>query len=350
MKKYFGTDGIRGKANELLTAELALKLGQYLGYKFKGENLVIAKDPRQSSDMLEHALASGIVSSGANAYLLGVLPTPALAYIVKEEAFSAGVMISASHNPYHDNGLKFFSGNGLKMNDQLESEIEAYLEGDITIPLNYEMGQVIDYTEGKNIYIDYVESIVDVNLKGLKIVLDLANGASVTTAYQVFKDLGADIVVMNDKPNGVNINDKAGSTYISYLQKKVVEEKADFGFAFDGDADRVLASDHKGNLIDGDKILYVLAKSMHEDGKLKDNTVVSTVMANLGFIHSMKDNHFKVIQTDVGDRHVAKEMFDHGYTLGGEQSGHILIKEFGTTGDGVMVALKLAETVKKTNT
>lgn len=345
MKKFFGTDGIRGKANELLTPELALKVGEYLGYKNQKERFVIAKDPRQSSDMLEHALAAGLASSGADVYLMGVAATPALAYVVREHNFVSGVMISASHNPYHDNGLKVFSHTGLKISNELEAEIESYLRGEITIEKSDHIGKIVSYPQGVEDYIEAIENTVETRFDGLKIVLDLANGAATSTAGKIFSDLGAEVILMNAKPDGININNKAGSTHMSYLQKRVVEEKANLGFAFDGDADRVLAADHLGNLIDGDKIIYILGKEMKRTGHLPNNTVVSTVMANLGFIHAMRDENIKVIQTNVGDRHVAKEMFDNGYTLGGEQSGHILLKEFSTTGDGVLTALKLTESI-----
>lgn len=347
MKNYFGTDGIRGEANELLTPGLALKVGEYLGYKFKNEKLIIGKDPRQSSDMLEHALAAGMASQGADVYLMGVCSTPGIAYVIKEHGFKGGVMISASHNPYYDNGLKVFQETGLKIDTALEKEIESYVRGEITLDKPSTIAAIKAYPEGLQSYIEHVESTVTHRFDGLKIVLDLANGSATSSAVQIFEDLGAEVVVMNNEPDGVNINDHAGSTHMKYIQEKVVEVNADLGFAFDGDADRALASDHLGNLIDGDKILYILGKDMKETGHLPNNTVVSTVMANLGFLVAMKENGIKVITTDVGDKHVAKEMFDEGYHLGGEQSGHILLKEYATTGDGILTALKLAEVVVK---
>ncbi len=347
MNKYFGTDGIRGEANVLLTPLLALKVGEYLGYKFKNEKLVIGKDPRQSSDMLEHALASGMASQGAHVSLMGVCSTPALAHVIKEKGFKGGVMISASHNPFHDNGLKIFSETGLKISEALEKEIESYIRGEITLDKPNTIATIKDYPEGLQSYIDTVEKTVDVRFDGLKIVLDLANGSATAGAVQIFTDLGAEVVVMNNEANGININDHAGSTHMSYIQERVIAEKADLGFAFDGDADRALASDHLGKLVDGDKIIYILANDMKASGKLPKNTVVSTVMANLGFMISMKAQGINVITTDVGDRHVAKEMYDNNYLLGGEQSGHILLKEHATTGDGILTALKLAESVVK---
>lgn len=345
MRKFFGTDGIRGKANDLLTPDLALKVGMVLGSKYKNEKLVLAKDPRQSSDMLEHALASGIAAAGADVYLMGVASTPALAYVVRNKGFKGGVMISASHNPYYDNGLKIFSETGLKISSELESEIESYLRDEYELEVSSHIGKIRNYPEGIKSYITYIESTVDMRLDGYKIVLDCAHGAATSSAGLIFSDLGAEVILMNNTPNGTNINDHAGSTHMTYLQNRVVKEGADFGFAFDGDADRVLASDHLGNLIDGDKILYILAKAMKETGHLPSNTVVSTVMANLGFIKAMEAQNIAVIQTGVGDRYVAKEMYDHDYTLGGEQSGHILLKEYATTGDGILTALKLAESI-----
>lgn len=343
MKQYFGTDGIRGEANVLLTPLLALKVGEYLAYKFKDQRWVIGKDPRQSSDMLEHALASGLASQGGHVYLMGVCSTPALAYVIKEKGFKGGVMISASHNPYHDNGLKVFSDTGLKIPESLEREIESYIRGEITLEMSKDIGFIKSYPEGLQSYIQKLESTIDVRLDGLKIVLDLANGSATTSAQKIFEDLGATVITMNHQPDGININNKAGSTHMSYIQNEVVKSGADVGFAFDGDADRVLASDHLGNLVDGDKIIYILANAMKEKGFLKKNTVVTTVMSNLGFLQSMKKSGIKVITTDVGDRHVAKEMFDNDYLLGGEQSGHILLKDYATTGDGILTALKLTE-------
>lgn len=347
MGKYFGTDGIRGEANLLLNPTLALKVGQYLGYKFKGEKIIIGKDTRLSSDMLEHALASGMASSGATVYLLGTCATPALAYLIGAGDFKSGVMISASHNPFYDNGLKVFDETGMKIPDTLELEIEKYIDGEIELDkvARHEIGTIHDYHEGLEDYILHLESIMNGDFKGLKIVLDLAHGSAVSSAKRLFEDLGAELVIMNDAPNGVNINLDCGSTHINALQARVIETQADMGFAFDGDADRCLAVDHLGNLVDGDKILYVLSKALRDRQKLNNDTVVSTVMANLGFIKSMEKENIHVIQTDVGDKNVFKEMVTHNYKLGGEQSGHIILMDYATTGDGVLTALKLAEVV-----
>lgn len=351
MGKYFGTDGLRGEANQLLTTDLALKVGQYLGYRYRGQKIIIGKDTRLSSDMLEHALAAGIASSGADVYLLGTCATPALAYLITEKGFKAGVMISASHNPFYDNGLKVFGESGMKSSFDLELEIESYIDGTRTIEkVNRDViGNIYDYSDALEDYILHLEDVVKHDFKGLSIVLDLANGSAVSSAQRLFEDLKADVILMNASPNGTNINLDSGSTHIENLQARVLEEKADLGFAFDGDADRCLAVDHKGNIIDGDKIIYVLSKDMIENNQLKDHTVVSTVMANLGFKKSMERENIHVIQTDVGDKHVFKAMVDGSYQLGGEQSGHIILSEYATTGDGVLTALRLAEVVSKNN-
>lgn len=351
MGKYFGTDGLRGEANQLLTTDLALKVGQYLGYRYRGQKIIIGKDTRLSSDMLEHALAAGIASSGGDVYLLGTCATPALAYLITEKGFKAGVMISASHNPFYDNGLKVFSESGMKSSFDLELEIESYIDGIRTIEkANRDViGNIYDYSDALEDYILHLEDVVKHDFKGLSIVLDLANGSAVSSAQRLFEDLKADVILMNASPNGTNINLDSGSTHIENLQARVLEEKADLGFAFDGDADRCLAVDHKGNIIDGDKIIYVLSKDMIENNQLKDHTVVSTVMANLGFKKSMERENIHVIQTDVGDKHVFKAMVDGSYQLGGEQSGHIILSEYATTGDGVLTALRLAEVVSKNN-
>lgn len=347
MGKYFGTDGIRGVANDFLSADLALKVGEYLGHKFKGKKLIIGKDTRISGDMLEHALASGAMSKGADVYLLGVCATPALAYVLKTSGFAGGIMISASHNPYYDNGLKCFNDQGMKLSAELEAEIEDYIEGNITLDKVEAdaLGRIYDYSAGLDQYLAHLESIVTYPLNGYKIVLDLGHGSAVSSAEKLFTDLGADVVVMNGEPNGININVDSGSTHMDGILAKVVETKADMGFAFDGDADRCLAVDHLGNLIDGDKILYLLGVEFKKDNHLIHNTVVSTVMANLGFLKSMEKAAINVVTTDVGDKHVYANMHDNGFVVGGEQSGHIILSEFATTGDGVLTALKCAEVV-----
>lgn len=347
MTRYFGTDGIRGEANQKLTPELALKVGQYLGWKFSGKNLVIGKDTRLSSSMLENALAAGATSMGAHVYLMGVCATPALAYVVRTEDFAAGVMISASHNPFEDNGLKCFSHSGMKIDSSLEEEIESYIDGKIAVPyaLPKSIGTVKTFKQGLTLYCDFLEATVKNSFQGMHIVLDLANGSAVSSAKSLFERLGATIYVMNDKPDGININTKAGSTHPEFLQEKVVELGADMGFAFDGDADRCIAVDHLGNLVDGDRILYVLGSYMKKDGSLKDETVVATVMSNFGFFKAMKQLGLEIKTTDVGDKYVLQEMVDSDYKLGGEQSGHVILKDYATAGDGVLTALKLAEVV-----
>lgn len=349
MGKYFGTDGIRGVANEDLTLDIALKVGQYLGYKNKGSRLVVGQDTRLSASMFASAIAAGAVSTGADVYMLGVCATPALAYTVIHQGFAGGVMISASHNPYYDNGLKCFSAEGMKISDALEAEIEAYLEGEIEIEAAHAdaIGRVYDYAEGMKHYLDYLEKLVTHDFRGYRIVLDCANGSAVSSAEKVFKDLGAEVIMLHHEPNGLNINVDCGSTHPELLQEKVIAMQADFGFAFDGDADRCLAVDGKGDLIDGDMILYILGKRLKKENKLKDNTIVATVMANLGFMHAARAAGLHVMTTQVGDKYVYAEMDKHDFALGGEQSGHIILKEHATTGDGVMTALLLAETIAK---
>lgn len=325
-------------------------VGEYLGHTLKNEKLVIGKDPRQSSDMLEHALAAGAASQGAQVYLAGTVATPALAYILKENGFSAGVMISASHNPYVDNGLKVFGSEGFKIPADLEDDIERYIKGEIKLNRPDHIGNIHYYSDGIEHYIKHLEDSMTHRLDGLKVVLDLANGSSVTSAKRLFEGFGANVILMNDTPNGTNINHNGGSTHMDYIAKAVVEHKADMGFAFDGDADRCLAVDELGNIIDGDKILYILGKDMLATNHLNKNTVVSTVMSNLGFLKSMKKLGINVIQTDVGDKNVVAEMMENDYVLGGEQSGHIVLKEFATTGDGVLTAIKMAEIIAKNKT
>lgn len=349
MSKYFGTDGIRGEANKTLTIDIALKVGQYLGSKFKGENILVGEDTRLSGAMFASAIAAGASSMGANVSLLGICSTPSISYLVKEEGFAAAVMISASHNPFQDNGLKCFASNGMKISDELQDEIERYIDGEISLEYadSSDIGTIVDYHVGLNHYIDYVEHIVQTPLTGLKIVLDNANGSAVASSRKAFEDLGATVHVLNTRPDGLNINVNCGSTHPEQLMETVVALKYDMGFAFDGDADRCLAVDHKGQLVDGDGILYILAQSLKAKGHLNKNTIVSTVMANIGFIKAAENLGFNVVQTDVGDKHVFAEMVEHDYALGGEQSGHIIVKEFMNTGDGVLTALIIAEICAK---
>lgn len=349
MSKYFGTDGIRGEANKTLTLEIALKVGQYLGYKYQGNSLLVGQDTRISGAMFAAAIAAGASSMGAHVSMLGVCSTPAISHLTVERGFSGAVMISASHNPYQDNGLKCFASSGMKISDELQDEIESYIDGEIEIPLaaSAQIGVITNYEAGMNYYLDYIEGIVQTPLNGLKIVLDNANGSAASSSQKAFEDLGAHVHVIHNHPNGTNINADCGSTRPESLMATVKELEYDMGFAFDGDADRCLAVDEHGNLIDGDGILYILANDLKEQGLLHNDTIVSTVMANIGFVKATEAKGFKVVQTDVGDKHVFASMVEHDYSLGGEQSGHIIVKEYMNTGDGVLTGLMLAEIVAK---
>ena len=351
MGKYFGTDGIRGEANKTLTLDIALKVGQYLGSQYKGKKLLVGQDTRLSGNMFASAIASGASSMGAHVYMLGVCSTPAVYYLVVEKEFAGAVMISASHNPYQDNGLKCFAASGMKISDDMQDDIEAFIDGEIELEFadSESIGRINDYAHGMENYISFIESVVQTPLKGLKIVLDNANGSAVSSSQKAFEDLGAQVHVMHSEPNGVNINYHCGSTHPESLMEKVKELKYDMGFAFDGDADRCLAVDHEGNLVDGDAILYILAQDLEARGLLNQSTIVSTVMANIGFIKAAKAKGFNVVQTDVGDKHVFAEMVEKDYALGGEQSGHIIVKRYMNTGDGVLTALMIAEIVAKAN-
>lgn len=351
MGKYFGTDGIRGEANKTLTLDIALKVGQYLGSQYKGKKLLVGQDTRLSGNMFASAIASGASSMGAHVYMLGVCSTPAVSYLVVEKEFAGAVMISASHNPYQDNGLKCFAASGMKISDDMQDDIEAFIDGEIELEFadSESIGRINDYAHGMDNYISFIESVVQTPLKGLKIVLDNANGSAVSSSQKAFEDLGAQVHVMHSEPNGVNINYHCGSTHPESLMEKVKELKYDMGFAFDGDADRCLAVDHEGNLVDGDAILYILAQDLEARGLLNQSTIVSTVMANIGFIKAAKAKGFNVVQTDVGDKHVFAEMVEKDYALGGEQSGHIIVKRYMNTGDGVLTALMIAEIVAKAN-
>lgn len=351
MGKYFGTDGIRGEANKTLTLDIALKVGQYLGSQYKGKKLLVGQDTRLSGNMFASAIASGASSMGAHVYMLGVCSTPAVSYLVVEKEFAGAVMISASHNPYQDNGLKCFAASGMKISDDMQDDIEAFIDGEIELEFadSESIGRINDYAHGMENYISFIESVVQTPLKGLKIVLDNANGSAVSSSQKAFEDLGAQVHVMHSEPNGVNINYHCGSTHPESLMEKVKELKYDMGFAFDGDADRCLAVDHEGKLVDGDAILYILAQDLEARGLLNQSTIVSTVMANIGFIKAAKAKGFNVVQTDVGDKHVFAEMVEKDYALGGEQSGHIIVKRYMNTGDGVLTALMIAEIVAKAN-
>ncbi|MBR6825782.1 MAG: phosphoglucosamine mutase [Oscillospiraceae bacterium] len=358
MGKYFGTDGFRGEANIVLTADHAYKVGRFLGwyYSQKKESveknvaastarIVIGKDTRRSSYMFEYALAAGITASGADAYLLHVTTTPSVAYVTRMDDFDCGVMISASHNPYYDNGIKLLNGKGEKMDEETVALIEAYLDGSTDLPFatGEAIGRTVDYVAGRNRYMGYLISLALYSFKGLKVGLDCANGAAWSIARAVFDALGAKIFLLHAEPDGTNINREAGSTHIEKLQKLVVENNLDVGFAYDGDADRCLCVDEKGNMVSGDHILYILGNYMKERGQLAGNTVVTTVMSNLGLYKALEEEGIAYVQTPVGDKYVYEHMVRYGYRLGGEQSGHIIIQKYATTGDGILTSLKVLE-------
>jgi phosphoglucosamine mutase len=353
MGRYFGTDGIRGKANETLDVQRAFQVGRYLGYYFSRQGkgrILVGKDTRLSSGMFENAIAAGASASGADVYLLGYCPTPSVAYLVKREQFSCGVMISASHNPYYDNGIKVFSQAGIKLSAEIEALVEDYIDGLTEIPLvsGEKIGHVIRYDEGLEHYLDWLESLFDFRLEQFHLALDLANGSATTTAEKLLRRMGAHCTVIHSEPNGVNINTKCGSTHPESLQELMKSGIFDLGLAFDGDADRLIAVDPQGNLINGDYVLYICGKYLKENGLLHGNTVVSTVMANLGFFKAMEQLDIATESTQVGDKYVYECMVKNDYMLGGEQSGHIIFKEHATTGDGLLTALKLLEVMHKT--
>ncbi len=353
MGKYFGTDGFRGEANVDLTVEHAYKVGRYLGYYFgkdkNGEDrarVVIGKDTRRSSYMFEYSLVAGLTASGADVYLMHVTPTPSVSYIVRADGFDCGIMISASHNPFYDNGIKIINHHGAKMDAAVENEIEKYIDGEIPeIPfaLRENIGRTTDYSMGRNRYIGYLMTVPTRSFKNMRIGLDCANGASSTVAKAVFDALGAKTYVINNEPDGTNINTNCGSTHIENLQKYVVDNELDAGFAYDGDADRCLAVNEKGELVDGDAILYICGKYMKENGRLNNNTVVTTVMSNLGLYKAFDGCGIKYEKTAVGDKYVYENMMENGHILGGEQSGHIIFSKNARTGDGVLTSLKLME-------
>ena len=350
MGKYFGTDGFRGEANVDLTADHAYKVGRFLGWyysqdKDSGAKIVIGKDTRRSSYMFEYALAAGITASGADAYLLHVTTTPSVAYITRTEGFDCGVMISASHNPFYDNGIKLLNGNGEKMEDAVIDLVENYLDGLQEIPFakKEHIGRTVDYEAGRNRYVGYLISLGMYSFKGVKVGLDCANGASWNIAKSVFDTLGAKTFVINNQPDGVNINENAGSTHIEVLQKFVVDNGLDVGFAYDGDADRCLCVDEKGQVVTGDHILYILGNYMKKKGELAGNTVVTTVMSNFGLYKAFDEKGIDYAKTKVGDKYVYEHMVQNQNCLGGEQSGHIIVSKYATTGDGILTSLKLME-------
>lgn len=350
MGKYFGTDGYRAEAGRHLTALHAFRIGQLLGYYLKNEKkerpkAVIGKDTRLSCYMLEYAVASGLASVGADSYLLHVTTTPSVAYVTKTDKFDIGIMISASHNPYYDNGIKILNSKGEKINDTLTDKIEKYLDTRETVPLakGSEIGKIVDYYEGRNRYIGYLVSLAKSSLKSFKIGLDLANGSCHMIGKSVFEALGASVYVINNQPNGLNINENAGSTHIENLQKLVKENNLDIGFAFDGDGDRCIAVDNNGEIVNGDKIMYLLAKDLKEKNELLTNTVVTTVMSNLGLYQALDREGIKYEKTSVGDRFVYESMAKNGHSLGGEESGHIIINKYASTGDGILTAIKIMD-------
>ncbi len=365
MGKYFGTDGFRGTANENLTADHAYKVGRFLGWYY-GElkkrggddtpaRIVIGKDTRRSSYMFEYSLVGGLTASGADAYLLHVTTTPSVAYVSRVDGFDCAIMISASHNPYYDNGLKLINGKGEKMEDEVINLVEAYLDGKLEVfgekweelpfAKNDKIGRSVDYVSGRNRYIGYLISLGVYSFRGMKIGLDCANGAAWNIAKAVFDALGAETHVINASPNGVNINENAGSTHIEALQKYVVENGLDAGFAYDGDADRCLCVDEKGNLISGDHILYIYGRYMKDRDKLVNNTVVATVMSNFGLFKAFDEIGINYAKTAVGDKYVYEYMKEHGCSIGGEQSGHIIFSKYASTGDGILTSLKIMQVI-----
>ena len=352
MRKYFGTDGIRGIAGESLTADLSFKVGKALGKllteKKDHPKVVIGRDTRISCDMIEHALTAGLTSTGVNVMTVGTIPTPAIAYLTKTIETDSGIMISASHNPYQDNGIKIFGPDGFKLTDEQELEIESLIDNSEQIKnASFEkIGKVYGGNKLTQKYIQHIKQSISGDLSEIKIALDCANGATTGVAPFIFGDLEADIETIGCQPNGVNINDNVGSTKIETISEFVKENNVDVGFAFDGDGDRVLAVDANGNIVDGDKIMFILAKHLKEQGELKDNMVVSTVMSNIGFYKAIEENGLQSVKTAVGDRYVVEEMRKNDYSLGGEQSGHIVLMNYATTGDGILTAVKLANIIK----
>ena len=351
MGKYFGTDGFRGEANVVLTFEHAIKIGRFLGWYYgtrlgKKTKILIGKDTRRSSYMFEYALCTGLMASGADAYIMHVTTTPSVSYITRTDDFDCGIMISASHNPYYDNGIKLLNHNGEKMDEETITEVEKYIDGEIAeIPLakDSEIGRTVDYVAGRNRYIGYLISLSKYSFNGKRVGLDVANGAAWSIAKGVFDALGAKTYVINNEPDGFNINTDCGSTHIEHLRKFVLDNHLDVGFAYDGDADRCLCVDEKGNIITGDHILYIYGKYMKERGKLLNNTVVTTVMSNFGLYKAFDKAGINYAKTAVGDKYVYENMVRYGNRIGGEQSGHIIFSKYATTGDGILTSLKIME-------
>lgn len=349
MGKYFGTDGFRGEANKGLTADHAYKIGRFLGWFYsqngKKARIVIGKDTRRSSYMFEYSLVGGIVASGADAYLMHVTTTPSVAYIARVDEFDCGIMISASHNPYYDNGIKLINGKGEKMDEATIEQVEKYLDGELEVPFAERecIGCTVDYVSGRNRYVGYLISLGVYSFRCIKVALDCANGASWNIAKSVFDALGAKTMVINNQPDGLNINENAGSTHIEGLQKFVVENGCDVGFAYDGDADRCLCVDEKGNVITGDHILYIYGRYMKDRDKLVGNKVVTTVMSNFGLYKAFDELGIGYEKTKVGDKYVYENMKENGYNIGGEQSGHIIFSKYSSAGDGILTSLKMMQ-------
>ena len=358
MGKYFGTDGFRGEANEVLTVEHAFKVGRYIGWYYGQEHrarVVIGKDTRRSSYMFEYSLVAGLTASGADVCLLHVTTTPSVSYVTRTEDFDCGIMISASHNPFYDNGIKLINGNGEKMDEKTISYIEDYIDGklnlfgeemtDVPFAVREEIGCTVDYAAGRNRYVGYLISLATYSYKNMRVGLDCANGSSWMIAKSVFDALGAKTYVINAEPDGTNINNHAGSTHIEVLQKFVKDNNLDVGFAYDGDADRCIAVDEKGNVVDGDLILYIYGKYMKERGKLLNNTVVTTIMSNFGLYKAFDEAGINYEKTAVGDKYVYENMVQNGHRIGGEQSGHIIFSKYATTGDGILTSMKMMEVI-----
>lgn len=351
MGKYFGTDGFRGEANIDLTVEHAFKVGRFLGWYYGRDHkakIVIGKDTRRSSYMFEYSLVAGLTASGADAYLLHVTTTPSVSYVVRTEGFDCGIVISASHNPFYDNGIKIINGLGQKMEAEVENQIEEYIDGkleELPLAVKENIGRTVDFVAGRNRYIGYLISLATRSFKNFKVGLDCSNGSSSAIAKSVFDALGAKTYVINNEPDGTNINTNCGSTHINILQDYVKDNKLDIGFAFDGDADRCIAIDEKGNVIDGDLILYVCGKYLKEEGKLNNDTIVTTIMSNLGLYKACDKIGIRYEKTAVGDKYVYENMVNNGHCLGGEQSGHIIFSKHATTGDGILTALMIMEVV-----
>lgn len=349
MGKYFGTDGFRGEANVTLTVEHAFKVGRYLGWYYSKEHkakVVIGKDTRRSSYMFEYALVAGLTASGADVYLLHVTTTPSVSYVVRTEEFDLGIMISASHNPFYDNGIKVINSQGQKLEASVEELIERYIDGEngeIPFALRENIGRTVDYAVGRNRYIGYLISIATRSFKDKRVALDCSNGSASSIAKNVFDALGAKTYVINNEPDGTNINNNCGSTHIEILQNYVKDNHLDVGFAYDGDADRCIAVDENGEVVDGDTIMYISGVYMKEHGQLENDTIVTTVMSNIGLYMALDEKGIRYEKTAVGDKYVCENMMANGYCLGGEQSGHIIFSKHATTGDGILTSLKLME-------